>query len=159
MNQSETIFDKAFEDQLIPRRRDLMPKWLNIYMWVVISFGFIMLCYAIFSAFAVATDDVIIHDPDHATAFRVGTNIGQFMPGIFYMLMGGFVWLERRRAIRLNIVIALLWLALTIFAAWNVGLMGLSVGIILPFFIPYWIGLLRIQKRWEKQAIRGEIRF
>ncbi|ACU63754.1 hypothetical protein [Chitinophaga pinensis] len=159
MNQSETIFDKEFESQLMPRRRDLMPKWLTTYMWAVMVFGFIMLCYAVSLATAFDTNDTMAYDPRYATAFRTGTNIGQFIPGILCMLMGVVVWLERRRAIRFNLGIGLLWLAFIIFMVLSAGIRGLFVGIMFPLFVPYWIGLFGIQKRWEKEAVRGKARF
>lgn len=156
--QQQTIFDKDFEHHIAPERRSLMPKWLIIYMWVVVALGLIMLGYAAVTP-AFDANDVMANDPQYGASYRAGSMRGQFIPGINFLLMGGLVWLERRRAIRFNWGVAIFWVLLIVFAVFTGGVRGLLVGIFIPFFIPYWAGLLMIQRRWEKEAIRGKIRF
>jgi len=159
MDQQQTIFDKDFENQIMTRRRDLMPKWLIIYMWAVIAFGIFMLCYAAWQTPTFNANDAMANDPQYGASYRSGTQRGQFIPGILFLLMGGLVWLERKRAIRFNWGVAIFWAVLIIFMVLSSGVRALLIGIMLPFFIPYWIGLFRIQRRWEKEGVRGKIRF
>ncbi len=159
MNQQQTIFDRDFENSVVPRRRDLMPKWLTVYMWIVIAFGIIMLCYAAWQTPTFSTNDTMANDPQYSASYRSGAQKGAFIPGILFLLMGGLVWLERKRAIRFNLGIAIFWIVWITLMALISGVKALFLGIFLPIFIPYWIGLFKIQRRWEKEAVRGNIRF
>lgn len=159
MNQQQTIFDQDFENQIVTRRRDLMPKWLIIYMWIVIALGIIMLCYAAWQTPTFDANDAMANDPQYSASYRSGAQRGAFIPGILFLLMGVLVWLERKRAIRFNWGVAIFWIVWVTLMVLISGVKALFVGILLPFFIPYWIGLFKIQRRWEKEAVRGNIRF
>ena len=158
MNQQQTIFDKDFEKRMVLRRRDIMPKWLVIYMWGIIVFSLLMFGYTVWNVVAIDPGGAIA-DEAQGSAYRSGSMVGQFLPAIMFLLMGGFVWLERKRAIRFNWAVAVLWIFLILFATMGSGLRGLTVGMIIPLFIPYWIGLFRIQRKWENEAVRGNVRF
>jgi hypothetical protein len=152
MNQS--IFDQTFEEPI--RRRQLMPKWLVAYTWLIIAFGVILLIWTTFFAPDYNANDPQAADPKTGGSYSMGTTIGQFIPGIMITLMGLLVWLERRRAIRYNWGVAIFWTLLVLGMTIAHGPRGLTVGIFLPIFAPYWVGLYLIQRKWEKEAVHGK---
>jgi len=158
MNQQDTLFNEQFEQQLRPRRRDIMPKWLKFYAWFIIALSIASLIWTTFFAPDYNANDPQAADPETGASYRFGTIIGYYMPSLIIFLMGILVWLERRRAIRFNFGVAIAWglciLALVLLS----GIRGLLLGMFMPIFIPYWIGLFQIQRKWEKEAVRGTAR-
>lgn len=159
MNQQDTIFDNDFDKQNAPRRRELMPKWLIVYMWIVIIFGIGMLAYAAFSIPVFDTNDARAHDPENGGAYRTGAWIGQFIPGILILFMGELVRSEKKSAIRFNLGVAIVWTAYVMLMVLAAGPRALLIGMLIPVFVPYWIGLFSIQRKWEKEAVGGARRF
>jgi hypothetical protein len=155
MNQQQTIFDENFNNQIRPRRRDLMPKWLTIYMWciIVLSIGFFI--WTTYFSPDYNANDPQLADPQTGESYRTGTVIGKYLLCTIFVLMGILVLLERRLAIRFNLVIAIIWTIWTMLMTLLSGLIGLTIGMLMPIFIPYWIGLFQIQRKWEKEAIAG----
>ncbi|MGE7777722.1 hypothetical protein ACQKLP_23595 [Chitinophaga sp. NPDC101104] len=150
MNQDHTIFDEEFEAFNTPRRRDLMPKWLVVYMWIIIFFGLFMICYAGWMVTFVGTGDALVSNSPDEAAYRVGNWIGAILPGILFVLMGELVRSERKLAIRFNWIVAILWVAVIMLMVFSKGIRGLLVGMFVPIFLPYWIGLFMIQRNWKK---------
>ena len=155
MNQQDTLFDEYFEQQIRPRRRDIMPKWLKIYTWFIIGFSIASFIWTAFFAPDYNANDPQASDPETGASYRFGTTLGHFIPSVIIFTLGIVVWLERRRAIRLNLGVAIAWLLWIVLMTLLSGIRGLTLGILLPIFIPYWIGLFQIQRTWEKEAIRG----
>jgi hypothetical protein len=154
MDQHSTIFDKDFENLQRPRRRDIMPKWLRIYTLCVMGIGIVFTVWVLFFAPDYAANDPMAANPELGKSYRAGHKIGGLVPGTMFFLMGLFVWLERRRAILFNLVYASLWATLILLLTMQRGPIGLTVGILYPIFVPYWIGLLQIKSKWEKEAVR-----
>jgi len=159
MNQEQSTFDNNFDNQHLPRRRDLMPKWMIIYTWVIIALGVFSICYVAWNEVTFDANDVMANDPQFGDSYRSGFRRGQFIPGMILVLMGGLIWQEIRGAIRFHWAVAIFWAVIIAIAMIGSGISGLTVGITLPFFLPYWIGLRKIQHRWENGATRGNGNF
>lgn len=155
MDQQQTIFDKDFDRQISPRRRDIMPMWLIIYMWCIIVFSIIFFIWSAFFAPDYGASDPKALDPQTSAGYRLGILIGKFVPTAMFALMGLLVWLEAKWAIRYNWVFASVWILLIVYAILLSGLRGLFAGMLMPVFIPYWTGLFLIQRKWEKEAVSG----
>jgi magnesium-transporting ATPase (P-type) len=155
MNMQDALFDEQFEQEIRPRRRDIMPKWLKIYTWIIIALSIVFFIWTAFFAPDYNANDPQMADPETGASYRFGTKVGHFLPSLIIFMMGILVWLERRRAIRFNFGVAIAWGLLILALVLLSGIQGLLVGMLMPIFIPYWIGLFQIQRKWEKEAVRG----
>lgn len=156
MDQHSTIFDMTFEVENPPRRRDILPKWLRIYTLCIIGLGVILLIWTVLITPHIATDDILATYAERNAYSNVGYTIGIYLPSIVVILMGLTVWLERRRAIKFNMLAAVYWGFIFLGTILNIGLQGLSAVIYCLIYIPFWIGLFRIRYQWEVEAIRGK---
>lgn len=149
--QQHTIFDN-FEKQITPRRRDILPTWLTVYMWCIISVCTIFFVWLVFFA------PPYPGAPEHQTSvgYLLDVLIMKFVPITLFALMGILVWREAKWAIRYNLCFALIWTLLTICNTIFLGPEGLILGLLIPMFIPYWVGLFLIRRKWEKEAISGK---
>ena len=151
MNQ-QTIFDEAFEKQTFSRRRDMMPTWLTVYMWCIIVFSTIFFIWITFFAPAYPGAE----KPQTTVVYLISILIWKFIPTALFSLMGILVWLEAKWAIRYNLCFALIWALLIVCNTIFIGPEGLLIGILMPLFIPYWIGLFPIRRKWEKRQVSGK---
>lgn len=151
MDQQQTIFDESFDKVEIRRRRDLMPKWLKVYTWVTIGFAaFISVCILL-----EMTDTSRIIPGDEAAGYWTGTVIAGIIISAIYVAPGLLVWFEVKWAIWFNLILAAIWITTILSIAaifdWN----NLYIGVTILFFIPFWVGLFPIRRRWSKEAVSG----
>jgi hypothetical protein len=125
-------------------------------MWCIVVFSIGFFIWTAYFAPDFNANDPMPSDPEHGESYRSGTGIGKYLPSIICLMMGLFVLLERRRAIRFNWAVAVAWIFMIMFATLRSGLIGLTVGVLIPIFIPYWIGLFQIQKKWENEGVIGK---
>lgn len=158
-NESSTIFDQDFLQQTFVRRRQLMPLALKIYVWF----------YLVFSVYGVLSFIYI-----NSTRWLNVARYESFDPILLISIFTGlafpvlrflcnlFIWLEKKTAILIGIIITVLHILYTCLSfimiyrilrrvepmMWNVILMVLLE-------IPYLVLLLNIRKRWEQTGISG----
>ncbi|MBC9909769.1 hypothetical protein [Chitinophaga varians] len=143
MTQPSSIFDESFEQAGPRRRRDLLPNWLKLYTWIIICFSIISFLYVAFTK-----PDVDFSKIPHPEIYRTAVIIGKAIPASLFFLMGLLVWMESRGAIRLNLIVAAIWLSAILLLVLTGGLDNLIFGIYLPLFLPYWIGLYPLRQQW-----------
>jgi membrane-associated HD superfamily phosphohydrolase len=148
-----TIFDENFEQQIRVRRKDIRPRWITIYAWAIIALAAFLLFYLYFD---VSNNNY--ERPPKDEAYAAGTLIAKFLSIFFFPAimtpMGVLVLAENRRAIGYNMWMAIIWIVLILIAAIFVGNEAAILFVcFMLLFIPYWIGLFRIKRKWEKQAV------
>lgn len=154
MNEQQSIFDAGFDDNLSIRRRTLLSLAVKMYVWFFMVLGCIFLLEGLCSLFSslVGKSD-LFSDTDMLT-YWIGRLILSFVGGSVLVLIGGVIWKEMKWAIRINWVFAVLTLLSLLFRMFDIrtGVISEDLTIFLPtlFFLPYWIMLYRIQKRWEQ---------
>jgi hypothetical protein len=145
-----TIFDETFSEKINVRRRSIMPVGLQFYMWAAMVIGSVTILSFFFNIFSFFGDGEVLD-----TYFILGRLIGSIIPGVMVFLMGYLLWIEVKWAVRYNWGVLILLLGLVAITVISAGIQGLSVGGPGVFFIPFWVLLYRIQKKWERGAVSG----
>jgi len=161
MQQTQSIFDDAFRNPQLPRRRSLLSNPLKVYLWVLMLVGavfFTAMC--VYFVYMIGELFFTEKKTSLQPAFVV---IMQYVTGLVSILVAGammfvpplFIWLERKWAIRYNWLVVALWIGLLIFGIWLVGSDGTYVLIPIFIYCPYWLHLFKIQQDWEENAVAG----
>lgn len=153
MTLQSTIFDETFETAGPRRRRDLLPNWLKLYTWIIMFFSILGFLYVAFTK-----PDADFSKMPNPDVYRTAVIVGKAIPASLFFLMGLLVWMEVRGAIRLNLIIAAIWLSVILLLVLSGGLGNLIFGIYLPLFLPYWAGLFTLRRQWVAAVSGREAR-
>lgn len=150
MNQPESIFDEQFDAAIPISRRTLLSFGLKINIWVLMMVSAIFTLY-----FFVIVIRLLISPPDESLSLPqwpiVASSILILAAAIVVFLMAFMVLMGWKWAIRFNWAVFAIWVA---FAALTVVMAGkFALELMAPTaiaFLPYWIMLFRIQRKWER---------
>lgn len=144
MEDTQSIFDEAFEKSINIRRRSLLSVWLKIYMVGGILLGLLSMLIVVIAW---------MEAQQQSSWISIGLFSMMMTLVILYIVKYVLLWLEVRSAIRWNWIVGGIYtLVITI---------GMFVSGSIPFIalelisIPYWVMLARIQHKWELTAVSG----
>lgn len=147
--EQNTIFDKAFEEEISIRRRDLMSIWLKIYVWGGMIIGAAMVITLIATiCYLWSTEGT------NGTWITYLSYVFFLIVILSFFLKHYLMWMEAKQAIVWNIIIGILWFVIVQFILW-MNFMSLLVLLEVLIPIPYWIMLFRIKYKWEHVAVAG----
>lgn len=150
MNQ-ETILDT---NTTLKRRRELLPVWIKIFIWIFFIFGIFIPVGLVFA---------VLNKEFQLSLYGLETNSPNSLLGLllFLLFILKFItayglWTERKWAIKLGKIDAILGIAICGFvmivlpyiAEENTSDLNFRLELI-PL-IPYLIKMIRIQKEWEE---------
>jgi hypothetical protein len=146
MDEQLVVFDETF---LAERRRAIMPLGLKIYVWIGIVFGAFVSIGSLLMFLSLMSAKVPQGNSLAVMAVSLPFGIGIFM-------MTFLLWSEVKWAIKFNWVIGALWVLLVLLGSVFTPTESIRYIISAILFLPYWIWLYRIQKKWESTAVRGK---
>ncbi|QHS60871.1 hypothetical protein [Chitinophaga agri] len=149
MADQPSIFGDEFNGGIPVRRRELLSLFLKIYIWLGMSVS------CLFSLLLSITLVMLLMWPSEDVRSSgwlpvIAASIFLMIAIITLFLMTFLVWREVKWAIKFNGIVAGCWL---LFSASCFAIYGLSLLLLfIPFlvFLPYWIFLFRIQRKWEQ---------
>lgn len=155
MNEQESIFDTSFDSSVSIRRRQLLPLALKIYVWFFIAAGCLLLlraCWSFITVIQNVTGGSLLESMRQRVLY-IGFAIYSFVPGAIFLLISICIWREAKWAIRINWgigVILLVGIVSNIVGFYRDMSEGWTDLIPVVVFVPYWVMLFRIQKKWEQ---------
>lgn len=159
MNEQQSIFDTSFDSNLSIRRRELLPLALKIYIWVFMVLGGIFLlggCFTMVNLFVTATGDGRVGEPNYL--LLIVNMLSCLLPATVFLSISIPIWREAKWGIRVNWGFGVFLLLIITMNTINfsMGLQDIWVLFVpLMIFVPYWVMLFRVQKKWE-QLITSE---
>ncbi|MBV7532534.1 hypothetical protein [Chitinophaga sp. sic0106] len=143
--EQESIFGTDFPDVTL-RRKDLLPVVAKIYAWAAIVIGTInTLITLLLVILPDSTNDPLISSPINVEV------VSAFFSSILFLLMGLPVILEKKKAVRINNVIAVIFITAAVLCM-ILSANALLMIVLVAVLSPYWIKLRSIQRKWEYEA-------
>lgn len=149
MADQPSIFGDEFNGEIPVRRRKLLSTIVKIYIWLGMSAACL---FALLLSVTLAMLVIWPSEDVRSSGWLPIVMASVVMMGgvIALFLMTFLVWREVKWAVKFNGVVAACWL---LFSAGCFAVYGFSVLVLfIPFFVflPYWILLFRIQRKWEQ---------
>jgi hypothetical protein len=156
MKEQQTIFDENFNEDVSTRRRAIIPLTVKLYVWIGMLLGGTSFGYLLIENLNEFLGIVTIDSHSISWSYNVGSAIGLMIPSLLLFFMTFLLWIEVKWAIRFNWGVVAFNILIIMVAVLINGLSGILAIIPVMFFIPYWVLLYRIQKRWESTAVPGK---
>jgi len=154
----ENLLDDAFVQEIMPRRRDLLPIWMRVFTWIFLIFGVLIPPVFLFGMLG-----------GHANLSLYGLSTSQpaSLLGVTIMLLFVFkgvvaygLWTEKEWAVKLALVDALIGIAICTFVMIGLPLLGsggLNIRLELVALIPYFLKMREIRTEWQSRiALKKE---